>query len=100
MTFRVWDSEPFFARHVFFDRVVDVHFFSSWAQQVIIMGSEKEVAASLPVGVRRSARHVCWAANGELVAAIVEFESEQAGFPTDSLSRSQPMFCLISFQLQ
>ena len=45
------------------------------------MNSEKEVAASLPVGVRRTARHVCWAARGELVAAIVEFESEQAGFP-------------------
>ena len=48
--------------------------------QVIILSSEKEVAASLPVGVRRTARHVCWAANGELVAAIVEFESDQAGF--------------------
>lgn len=31
------------------------------------------------MGVRRTARHVCWAARGELVAAIVEFESEQAG---------------------
>jgi|Cyp1metagenome_2_1107374.scaffolds.fasta_scaffold17630_3 hypothetical protein len=83
MTLRVWDSDPFFVRHVSFGRVVDVHCFSCWAQQVIIMSSEKEVAASLPVGVRRSARHVCWAANGELVAAIVEFESEQAGFRTD-----------------
>lgn len=51
--------------------------FGGRSGQVIIMSSEKEVAASLPVGVRRSARHVCWAANGELVAAIVEFESEQ-----------------------
>eukprot|EP00438_Fugacium_kawagutii_P011207 Skav213773 [mRNA] locus=scaffold3228:76714:78438:+ [translate_table: standard] len=51
--------------------------FSGRSGQVIIMSSEKEVAASLPVGVRRTARHVCWAANGELVAAIVEFESEQ-----------------------
>lgn len=51
--------------------------FGGRSGQVIILNSEKEVAASLPVGVRRTARHVCWAARGELVAAIVEFESEQ-----------------------
>ena len=46
--------------------------------QVIIMGCEKAPEASLPVGVRRTAKHICWAANGELIAAVVEFESEQA----------------------
>ena len=43
------------------------------------MDSEsREIAAVMPLGVRRSARHLCWAAQGELIAAIVEFESEHA----------------------
>ena len=45
-------------------------------QVIIISGESKEVAAVMTLGVRRSARHLCWAAQGELVAAIVEFESE------------------------
>ena len=54
--------------------------FGGRSGQVIIMsGESKEVIAVMPVGVRRTARHLCWAAQGELVAAIVEFESEHAG---------------------
>ncbi|CAJ1458384.1 unnamed protein product [Effrenium voratum] len=52
--------------------------FGGRSGQVTVMGTGPEPLASLPVGVRRSARHVCWAARGELLAAIVEFESEQA----------------------
>ena len=37
----------------------------------------KSVVASLPVGVRRTARLVCWAAGGELLVAVVDFENEQ-----------------------
>ena len=51
------------------------------------MGTGPEPLASLPVGVRRSARHVCWAARGELLAAIVEFESEQAPGPVGPWGR-------------
>lgn len=43
------------------------------------MSSEsKDVVSTMPLGVRRCARYLCWAAQGELVAAIVEFESEHS----------------------
>ena len=43
------------------------------------MSSEsKDVVSTMSLGVRRCARYLCWAAQGELVAAIVEFESEHS----------------------
>lgn len=53
--------------------------FGGRSGQVIVMSSEsKDVVSTMSLGVRRCARYLCWAAQGELVAAIVEFESEHS----------------------
>lgn len=45
--------------------------------QVLVLNGAKQLVTSLPLGVRRSCRHLCWACHSELIAAVVEFESDQ-----------------------